>query len=38
MDNRRAWTGDWQLFCGVVQHGGFSAAARVLGHPKSSLA
>jgi DNA-binding transcriptional LysR family regulator len=25
------------LFCEVVQHGGFSAAARVLGHPKSSL-
>src|SRR5260370_22566048 len=28
---------DWDLFCEVVQHGGFSAAARVLGHPKSSL-
>jgi DNA-binding transcriptional LysR family regulator len=28
---------DWELFCGVVEHGGFSAAARVLGHPKSSL-
>src|SRR5260221_13649710 len=28
---------DWELFCRVVQHGGFSAAARVLGHPKSSL-
>lgn len=28
---------DWELFCEVVQHGGFSAAARVLGHPKSSL-
>src|SRR5205814_1111455 len=28
---------DWELFCDVVQHGGFSAAARVLGHPKSSL-
>ena len=28
---------DWELFCQVVEHGGFSAAARVLGHPKSSL-
>jgi DNA-binding transcriptional LysR family regulator len=28
---------DWELFCEVVQHGGYSAAARVLGHPKSSL-
>ena len=28
---------DWELFCEVVAHGGFSAAARVLGHPKSSL-
>jgi len=28
---------DWEVFCEVVQHGGFSAAARVLGHPKSSL-
>jgi DNA-binding transcriptional LysR family regulator len=28
---------DWELFCEVVQHGGFSAAARVVGHPKSSL-
>ena len=28
---------DWELFCEVVQHGGFSAAARALGHPKSSL-
>jgi DNA-binding transcriptional LysR family regulator len=28
---------DWELFCEVVQQGGFSAAARVLGHPKSSL-
>src|SRR4051794_41776336 len=28
---------DWELFCEVVQHGGFSAAARLLGHPKSSL-
>src|SRR4051795_2108267 len=28
---------DWELFCEVVQHSGFSAAARVLGHPKSSL-
>jgi DNA-binding transcriptional LysR family regulator len=25
------------LFCEVVAHGGFTAAARVLGHPKSSL-
>jgi DNA-binding transcriptional LysR family regulator len=37
MDNpARNWR-DWELFCEVVQHGGFSAAARVLGHPKSSL-
>jgi DNA-binding transcriptional LysR family regulator len=28
---------DWELFCGVVEHGGFSAAARVLGYPKSTL-
>jgi DNA-binding transcriptional LysR family regulator len=28
---------DWELFCEVVQHGGFSAAGRVIGHPKSSL-
>ncbi|WJR78984.1 LysR family transcriptional regulator [Bradyrhizobium sp. NP1] len=28
---------DWELFCEVVEHGGYSAAARVLGHPKSSL-
>jgi DNA-binding transcriptional LysR family regulator len=28
---------DWELFCAVVEHGGFSAAARALGHPKSSL-
>src|ERR1700749_1698376 len=28
---------DWELFCQVVEHGGFSAAARALGHPKSSL-
>jgi len=28
---------DWELFCEVVQHGGFSAAARALGHPKSTL-
>src|ERR1700743_307892 len=28
---------DWELFCEVVQHRGFSAGARVLGHPKSSL-
>jgi DNA-binding transcriptional LysR family regulator len=28
---------DWELFCEVVEHGGFSAAARVIGHPKSSL-
>ncbi len=28
---------DWELFCEVVRHGGFSAAARMLGHPKSSL-
>src|SRR5260370_29235013 len=28
---------DWDLFCEVVQHGGFSAAARVLGHHTSTL-
>ena len=28
---------DWELFGEVVEHGGFSAAARALGHPKSSL-
>src|SRR5215813_14980242 len=28
---------DWEIFCRVVEHGGFSAAARALGHPKSSL-
>src|SRR6201987_5343006 len=28
---------DWELFCQVVEHGGFSAAPRALGHPKSSL-
>lgn len=28
---------DWEMFCEVGQHGGFSAATRVLGHPKSSL-
>jgi len=28
---------DWELFCEVVEHGGFTAAARVLGYPKSSL-
>jgi DNA-binding transcriptional LysR family regulator len=28
---------DWELFCEIVQHGGFSAAGRVIGHPKSSL-
>jgi DNA-binding transcriptional LysR family regulator len=37
MDNRLMDWRDWELFCEVVQHGGFSAAARVLGHPKSSL-
>jgi DNA-binding transcriptional LysR family regulator len=28
---------EWELFCQVVEHGGFSAAARALGYPKSSL-
>jgi DNA-binding transcriptional LysR family regulator len=37
MDNPAMDWRDWELFCEVVQHGGFSAAARVLGHPKSSL-
>src|SRR5262245_48254086 len=37
MDNRAMDWRDWELFCQVVEHGGFSAAARVLGHPKSSL-
>src|SRR5690348_16580497 len=37
MDNPAMDWRDWELFCEVVAHGGFSAAARVLGHPKSSL-
>jgi DNA-binding transcriptional LysR family regulator len=37
MDDCRMDWRDWEVFCEVVQHGGFSAAARVLGHPKSSL-
>src|ERR1700744_2992286 len=37
MDNPAMDWRDWELFCEVVQHGGFSAAARILGHPKSSL-
>jgi len=37
MDNRSMDWRDWELFCEVVQHGGFTAASRVLGHPKSSL-
>src|SRR3954452_12540116 len=37
MDNLLMDWRDWELFCEVVQHGGFSAAARALGHPKSSL-
>src|SRR6185437_14838480 len=37
MDNRHMDWRDWELFCEVVQHGGFSAAARALGHPNSSL-
>jgi DNA-binding transcriptional LysR family regulator len=37
MDNRSMEWRDWELFCEVVEHGGFSAAARVLGHPKSTL-
>jgi DNA-binding transcriptional LysR family regulator len=37
MDNRSMEWRDWELFCEVVEHGGFSAAARVLKHPKSSL-
>lgn len=28
---------DWDLFCRVVEYGGFTAAARALGQPKSSL-
>lgn len=37
MDNRGMDWRDWEWFCEVVDHGGFSAAARALGHPKSSL-
>lgn len=37
MDNRAMDWRDWEWFCEVVDHGGFSAAARALGHPKSSL-
>jgi DNA-binding transcriptional LysR family regulator len=37
MDNRAMEWRDWELFCEVVEHGGFSAAARVLEHPKSTL-
>ncbi|QXL83356.1 LysR family transcriptional regulator [Comamonas sp. NLF-1-9] len=28
---------DCEMFCHVVEHGGFSAAAHYLGHPKSSI-
>jgi DNA-binding transcriptional LysR family regulator len=28
---------DWDMFCHVVDHGGFTAAARALGQPKSTL-
>lgn len=28
---------DCEIFCRVVEHGGFSAAAQFLGHPKSSI-
>jgi DNA-binding transcriptional LysR family regulator len=28
---------DRELLCGVVEHDGFSAVARVIGDPKSSL-
>lgn len=31
-----SWS-DWELFCRVVEHGGFTAAARALGQPKSSI-
>jgi DNA-binding transcriptional LysR family regulator len=37
MDNPGMDWRDWEVFCQVVEHGGFSAAARSLGHPKSSL-
>src|SRR5215475_6797842 len=37
MDNLLMDWRDWELFCEVVEHGGFSAAARALGYPKSSL-
>src|SRR6185437_4318155 len=37
MDNHAMDWRDWDVFCHVVDHGGFTAAARVLGHPKSSL-
>jgi DNA-binding transcriptional LysR family regulator len=37
LDNPEMDWRDWDVFCHVVDHGGFTAAARVLGHPKSSL-
>ena len=37
MDNHTMDWRDWDVFCHVVDHGSFTAAARVLGHPKSSL-
>ncbi len=37
MDNPRVQWDAYDLFCRVVEHGGFSAAARELDRPKSSL-
>ena len=28
---------DWDLFCRVIEHGGFTAASRALGQPKSTV-
>jgi hypothetical protein len=37
MDNHAMDWRDWDVLCHVVDHGGFTAAARALGHPKSTL-
>src|ERR1700759_1267055 len=37
MDNPLMDWRDWELFCQVVEFGGFSAASRALGYPKSTL-
>lgn len=37
MDNESINWSDFDIFCRVIEHGGFAAAARVLDRPKSSL-